>query len=76
MRPKFPIVPEGGTICQCCGRFYVADSNSGYSGYFCEPCGKTIEFCGKCSEVRHGRKHLKDKHNREEHYPAYSIDLV
>lgn len=73
MKSKFPIVQEGGTLCEFCGRFYSQEM--GINAYFCEACRLYVMCCNGCYSGRASR-HIEIKHDRDNHWPLYSIDIV
>lgn len=73
MRPKFPIVPDGAFLCETCGRICESDT---WADYFCKACDKMIIACKACYPNVRSSNHIGIRHDREEHWPRFSIDLI
>lgn len=72
MRPKFPIIQDGGILCEYCGRICFDN----FADYFCNACDRKIPACTGCFPAMYHPKHLGIRHDRDCHWPLYSIDIA
>lgn len=71
------IVPEGALFCENCGRILPERTGGWHMDYFCIVCDRTIPNCESCYGKKGAKTqvHLEIKHDRENHFPFYSIDI-